>query len=185
MGLAPAKVGLVPAKTVRATPGPAPRTVPQSTVLRKREAPTPTPFGAAGLKRQKLAIPPSSLKPMSKPRVASNPVRQTPGSSPTPLNGLPRAVSHNSTRSISSSTAVSHGSAGADRTRVPSVSYSLKPSLGIKPAVGLGKAEGRLPRRQSFKPRQSLAGNLIVSIKARRSSTGWSVREEAEEEDVF
>lgn len=51
--------------------------------------------------------------------------------------------------------------------------------------MGLSKAEGRIPRRQSFKPRQSVAGGMLTAIKARRSSTGWSVREEDEEIEVF
>jgi hypothetical protein len=53
-----------------------------------------------------------------------------------------------------------------------------------KAGTGLSKAEGRVPRRQSFKPRQSVAGGLLVAMKARRSSTGWSMREE-DEDEVF
>ena len=179
-----AKQGLAPSRTVKATPAPpSVRAVPASTystLSRKREAPTPTPFGFGGFKKQKLAAP-STMKATTKTRIVSNPSYQTPrdqAQSPTPRSGLPRAVSHTSVRTVSSSTAVSHASASTDRTRIPSLTYILKPE------PGLGKAEGRMPRRQSFKPRQSVAGGLIVAMKARRSSTGWSVREE-EEEDVF
>lgn len=178
-----AKQGLVPAKTVKATPGPAsvraPPSSTYSTLSRKREAPTPTPFGFGGFKKQKMAVP-STMKPATRTRVVSNPSYQTPreGASPTPRSGLPRAVSHTSSRTVSSSTVVSHASASTDRTRISSLTYTLKPDSG------LSKADGRMPRRQSFKPRQSIAGGLIVAMKARRSSTGWSVREE-DEEDVF
>jgi len=179
-----AKMGLGPAKTVKATPTVnAARNQPASIASRKREAPTPTPYGTVMSKKQKVtsAHPSTARQPATKGRVASNPPRQTPhghSGSPTPLSGLPRAVSHGSTmRSVSSSTAVS---TSTDRTRVPSLTYMSTTKAG----AGLSKAEGRVPRRQSFKPRQSVAGGLLVAMKARRSSGGWSMREE-DEEEVF
>jgi hypothetical protein len=86
-----AKQGLVPARTVRATPAPSARSQPASAL--KRSAPTPTPFGASQLKKAKL---PSTIKP----RIVSQPARPVTtsmkmdhirqASSPTPSNIPPR-----------------------------------------------------------------------------------------------
>ena len=156
---------------------------------RKREAPTPTPFGSSSLanvKRQRVT-PVSSLKPMTKSHTATrslasvnnnsnhNSTRGTrdPGSSPTPTSNLPRAVSHTSVRSISYSTYHGYttlggggGGASIGRTRVQ--------PLNIK-----GKE-----RRESFKPRQSVVGGFLVAAKSRRDS--WDVLEVDEDgDDVF
>jgi len=66
---------------------------------------------------------------------------------------------------------------------VASIGWSAKPTL---PGVaGLGKAEGRRPRRESFKPRQSVAGGLFAARAGAIPSWGLVEEEEGGEDDVF
>ncbi|ORY29830.1 microtubule associated protein-domain-containing protein [Naematelia encephala] len=192
-----AKQGLAPTKMLpRPTPAGSFRSQPAST-LRKREAPTPCPSNATANKRQRLQ-PASSIRVPSKSSISQS--RPPPhyhgdqGSSPTPLppSHLPRAVSHASTasRTISSSSQSVFTASSHQTTRIGSITWSAKPPpISLPPPVntgftGLAKADGRRPRRESFKPRQSIIPGFIGGRGA--SNVGrdsWGVVEE--DEDVF
>lgn len=177
-----AKQGLAPTKILPRLHTPAMHTLrsqPSTSTLRKREAPTPTPLD---VKRQRTA-PASSIRTLSNPPRASS---RDPGSSPTPGCGIPRPVS-NSSRTASgqsASSVFSTASTASDRTRVGPITWSSKPPL---PGVAiLSKAEGRRPKRESFKPRQSVVGNLFAVRAASGPSWGLVVEEEeGGEDDVF
>ncbi|WVR03767.1 hypothetical protein IAU60_000762 [Kwoniella sp. DSM 27419] len=179
-----AKQGLAPSKTLppRQTPGPAPRTVSGSTISRpsKREAPTPTPLVSYQAKRAR--VPPStgasmapmtsassvfggsSIRPMSKTHtgrsVSASHYGRSGAASPTPFGaGKSRAMSHSS------------------GTMFPMVSAVAKSASGV---TDLGKADGRRPRRESFKPRSSV---LPLTVQVGGGMIDWGVVEE--DEDVF
>lgn len=193
LGPGPA-VALQPARTVvRPTPAASARSHPAST-LRKREAPTPTPLAGygTGSKRQKASQPPSAMSSV-KQTSSRIPDRTTqththtsgltrirnrdPSSSPTLSCALPRP----GVRTVSNPPAMS--SITQPQSRLPSWSHPQgnHGAVVLPQLSGLAKAEGRRPRRESFKPRKSVAGGLLAARTA--GAPSWAGIEE--EEDVF
>ena len=190
-----ARRGLAPAKTVAAARAPPASTrsvrqtptVPGSTLRptatgRKREAPTPTPFGGGMAKKQKVAATPqiSSIKPRAPARGFPNQHLSSSPSQPTPC-ALPRlagrSVSHQQ-QPVPSMLALP--------SRVPSWSHPQQPT---------NKAVGAKSRRQSFKPRQSIMHGLLMAREAMGLGDGVKEEEDGydhdydyelrEEEEVF
>ncbi|WWD16447.1 hypothetical protein CI109_100873 [Kwoniella shandongensis] len=194
-----AKQGLAPAKILpRATPAQPSRSTSTSTSVRvgsKREAPTPTPLASYQTnKRQKFGLVPgtgqstasstfggSSIKPLQRTgtgRSVSATSRIGGGGgagSPTPFHGYGRTMSHSAGTMFSAATT----------TTMKSTSTMI--NGGGKLVPGLAKADGRRPRRESFKPRSSIAPSMLVSAGAAGVGGGalrdWGVTEE--DEDVF
>lgn len=146
---------MTPARQVR-TPAPSTTARTPGTVLtRKRDAPTPTPSmtaaSAASMKRSRLGVSTSSVlfniggSPMPKRKL------------PPPHYGLPNPTS-SQTQSRSTSTPMPLGQSSIPNYRQQRSATHVTSSLLPKPIVtSLAKADGRRPRRQSFKPRQSVA----------------------------
>lgn len=145
-----------------ATPGrqtrtPAPSTTsrtPGTALARKRDAPTPTPSmasAAASMKRTRLGVSTSSTlsningSPMSKQH-----------KQPPPHYMLPKpSTAQSQIRSLS--TPMPLGQSSATNHRANRSATNTASSMLPKPVVtSLAKADGRRPRRQSFKPRQSV-----------------------------
>lgn len=161
------------------------RAAPTSTAQsKKRVAPTPTPLGnATGVnansKRQKVSAAPSTLKQhagYTSLRAVSNPLggKPTPGNaSPTPLSHLPRGVG----RSVS-----------GQHTRLPTMTLIPKSTsmcgMGtVTTTLGGMTSLKSMGRRQSFKPRQSVAGGFIVAARQRQGS--WELQEEEEQGEII
>ena len=179
------KQGLAPAKIIprNQTPSmPPPRSQPSTSGMRKREAPTPTPHHS-NPKRQRTG-PTSTVRAVSKSsRTTRTPAtdQRDPGSSPTPLCGIPRLASGPSRVLSGQSTSSSFSS--SDRTHLTAISWAAKPLLGL---TGLAKDEGRKPRRESFKPRPSVVPGLMAARANVKSD--WGLVEEEEgmgDGDVF
>ncbi|KAJ9093602.1 hypothetical protein QFC19_008269 [Naganishia cerealis] len=145
--MTPARQARTPATTtISRTPG--------TSLARKRDAPTPTPSmaSAATMKRSRLGVSTSSTfsnvneSPMPRQRKL-----------PPPHYGLPKPTSSQA-QSRSTSTPMPLGQSGIPNYRQQRSATNTNSSLLPKPVVTtLAKAEGRRPRRQSFKPRQSIA----------------------------
>lgn len=166
------------------------RTQSSTSTSRKREAPTPTPIGTyqSNPKRQRTG-PPSTIRALPKPTrtaSASSNDHRDPGSSPTPVCHLPRPISgsYRTLSGQSASSVFSTTSTASDRTRVGGISWSAKPQiLGVEV---LAKAEGRRPKRESFKPRQSIVGGFLAAKATAAQNWGLVVEEdEGGEDDVF
>ena len=145
-----------------ATPGrhartPAPSTAsrtPGTALARKRDAPTPTPSmasAAAGMKRTRLGVSASSTLSS----VNGSPVSKQ-HKLPPPHYRLPKPATATS-QSRSTSTPMPLGQSSAINHRQIRSATNTASSMLPKPVVtSLAKADGRRPRRQSFKPRQSV-----------------------------
>ncbi|WVQ78807.1 hypothetical protein IAT38_000898 [Cryptococcus sp. DSM 104549] len=197
-GLGPAAPArqLAPAKTVRATPSQASRSTTNSTSTRlgKRTAPAPTPsahptkrpkavvtgtgtgtagmhtggssaFGGSSLRPTGVMMGKTAGRSVSAARVGAG----ASTGSPTPFHGMGRAMSHSSATMFSS---------GAGGSKIPASAMSSTKTIK---AVGVGalgvSGDGRRPRRESFRPRQSVAPGMGGG----GALGGW--REE--DEDVF
>ncbi|GHJ89222.1 hypothetical protein NliqN6_5624 [Naganishia liquefaciens] len=144
-----------------ATPGrqtrtPAPSTAsrtPGTALARKRDQPTPTPSmasAAAGMKRTRLGVSASSTLSS----VNGSPVSKQ-HKLPPPHYMLPKPSTASQSRSTS--TPMPLGQSSAINHRQNRSATNTTSSMLPKPVVtGLAKADGRRPRRQSFKPRQSV-----------------------------
>lgn len=188
-----ARQGLGPTKTVKATPAPATaaRTAASSTIRKRAPEATPLPAGA---KRQKVGgIPQSSLKPMTmnKPQPGQQSTMSTTtttrvvsrtrdGSSPTPIPNcaLPRPAPSSG---AAGGRAVSSGSIYMSKVPQPT---SRIPSAPVLSHAGLGKDATRRPpppRRESFRPRQSVALSTLIAGHAEQ----WDLGELDEEMEVY
>ncbi|KAK8861636.1 hypothetical protein IAR55_002459 [Kwoniella newhampshirensis] len=210
-----AKQGLAPAKLLpRATPGPstAHRSVSTSAkVGGKREAPTPTPLASYQTNKRQRLVPPStgqsvaistfggsSLRPigdrgggskmtmMTGRSVSAATARGGGGAaSPTPFHGYGRTMSHSHSHSSGNGTifgsSASNGHVGSTTTT------TRIPALGTTTVNKLALADGRKPRRQSFKPRSSVLPSMMGLGIGNNGGGGalreWGVVEE--DEDVF
>ncbi|KAJ9125440.1 hypothetical protein QFC22_000401 [Naganishia vaughanmartiniae] len=146
---------MTPARQVRTPAASTTVRTPGTALARKRDAPTPTPSmtaaSAASMKRSRLGVSTSSVlsniggSPMPKCQL------------PPPHYGLPKPTS-SQTQSRSTSTPMPLGQSAIPNYRHQRSATHVTSSLLPKPIVtSLAKAEGRRPRRQSFKPRQSVA----------------------------